>query len=556
MKIIRIVKVMLPFGVIIFLLGFMFNSSSAETKEIVIDPVKIIRDLFRKPQSQEPKPELAPPEQIQPERITTQPEPSEPPRAPGGVEVQKAIIGKWERSTDVRGKELVEFFQDGTISSYHEGSGLSQKGTYGFGDYRLLIDGIWGCSSYPFEVSFSENQLILKMDIQKAIIGKWERRDMKGKELVEFFKDGTVSSYHEGLGLSQKGTYRFTGYASIIIDGIHGWKSYPFNVFFSGNKLTLRTGGAVYGLQKTPSERAASAKQKEQTERPTEVEIRLNRRISTLNECGWTAAGALGITITKLGRDKDYTFVWIAFQKIVDKSKSYDIGGNSYFVIPENWCLTITDDRGNNYSKDFKLSLISKHEEQQYATVNLGGCPLNAGFDLPKGFTWTPELGIPVAIPQIAPISKIEVYPRNADWDKRFKLDFKNACSPDLDFKIDPRNLIVPRQELFRTKDLLVTFESMRTSEKIEKDGKYISVNILMNGKNLDYNPHHFTSDTFFLQLSSGRVVKLGSHIHKMEALSERTLENPFRLKVGEREKAKIVIVYFKDGFKGFLLFL
>lgn len=48
-------------------------------------------------------------------------------------------------------------------------------------------------------------------DIKKDIIGKWERYDPKhkGKEIMEFFRDGTISLFHESFGFPGTGDYRF-----------------------------------------------------------------------------------------------------------------------------------------------------------------------------------------------------------------------------------------------------------------------------------------------------------------------------------------------------------
>lgn len=58
-----------------------------------------------------------------------------------------------------------------------------------------------------------------EVDIKKAIIGKWERHDpeYEGKDTMEFFEDGTVSGFHEGLGLSVAGDYKFIDNRTIRI---------------------------------------------------------------------------------------------------------------------------------------------------------------------------------------------------------------------------------------------------------------------------------------------------------------------------------------------------
>jgi len=50
-----------------------------------------------------------------------------------------------------------------------------------------------------------------EVDIKKAIIGKWGQYDQKlgGMEYFEFFEDGTVFTFHDGLKMSAGGDYKF-----------------------------------------------------------------------------------------------------------------------------------------------------------------------------------------------------------------------------------------------------------------------------------------------------------------------------------------------------------
>jgi hypothetical protein len=143
------------------------------------------------------------------------------------------------------------------------------------------------------------------------------------------------------------------------------------------------------------------------------------------------------------------------------------------------------------------------------------------------------------------------------EWNfqqKNINLSFKASCFPNLNFQIQRSNLIVQGQELIRTKNFLLSLDSAKTYKKIEKDGTYISCIIRIKGQNFDYNPQYPPSFTFFLQLSSGRVIHLIDFSQGLEPASERILERLHRTKIEQGEEAKVILVYSSEmRFKGFI---
>ncbi|MDI6891238.1 MAG: hypothetical protein QMC83_09950 [Thermodesulfovibrionales bacterium] len=81
-----------------------------------------------------------------------------------------------------------------------------------------------------------------EIDTEKAIIGKWEQYDPKGNETLEFFKDGTVSTFHESFGFSVAGDYRFIDNKHVRINLGGLWAlvgPIVCKVSVSGNNLIL-----------------------------------------------------------------------------------------------------------------------------------------------------------------------------------------------------------------------------------------------------------------------------------------------------------------------------
>jgi hypothetical protein len=261
--------------------------------------------------------------------------------------------------------------------------------------------------------------------------------------------------------------------------------------------------------------------------------------------CNWVAAYGLGLTITRIEREKDYTSVWLAFRRISNEA------------YPKQWDLTITDDRGNKYMCPFHLPFALDLPPR--AGDLLKDSPPDYWSDLPIGFTWIPSSPVVVKIPQIAPIAKITLFNHGMfnEWNfqqKNINLSFKASCFPNLNFQIQRSNLIVQGQELIRTKNFLLSLDSAKTYKKIEKDGTYISCIIRIKGQNFDYNPQYPPSFTFFLQLSSGRVIHLIDFSQGLEPASERILERLHRTKIEQGEEAKVILVYSSEmRFKGFI---
>jgi hypothetical protein len=86
----------------------------------------------------------------------------------GETNIKKAIIGKWEQyDEELGGIESIEFFEDGTVFSYHAGWKLSAGGDYRFVDrnrIRINLGGLWGLvGPIVCGVSVTENELILTM---------------------------------------------------------------------------------------------------------------------------------------------------------------------------------------------------------------------------------------------------------------------------------------------------------------------------------------------------------------------------------------------------------
>jgi len=83
-----------------------------------------------------------------------------------------------------------------------------------------------------------------EIDIKNAIIGKWERYDpkYKGKETMEFFKDNTISLFHESFGFPVAGDYKFIDNNNVKINLGGLWSLVgPIicKISLSGNNLTL-----------------------------------------------------------------------------------------------------------------------------------------------------------------------------------------------------------------------------------------------------------------------------------------------------------------------------
>lgn len=83
-----------------------------------------------------------------------------------------------------------------------------------------------------------------EVDNKKEIIGKWDRYDPKhkGKETMEFFKDGTVSLFHESFGFPGTGDYKLidNNHVKVNLGGL--WSlvgPIVCKVSISANKLTL-----------------------------------------------------------------------------------------------------------------------------------------------------------------------------------------------------------------------------------------------------------------------------------------------------------------------------
>ncbi len=86
----------------------------------------------------------------------------------GDVNIKKAITGKWERyDPKYKGKETIEFFEDGTFSTFHEGFGFPIAGDYRFIDknrIRIDLGGFWGIAGpIVCKVSISRDKLILAL---------------------------------------------------------------------------------------------------------------------------------------------------------------------------------------------------------------------------------------------------------------------------------------------------------------------------------------------------------------------------------------------------------
>jgi murein DD-endopeptidase MepM/ murein hydrolase activator NlpD len=91
---------------------------------------------------------------------------------------------------------------------------------------------------------FFSSMVLAELNSNVNILGKWERYDTKyrGKETIKFWKDGTISSYHETFGFCITGNYKFINTNNVKIEfggiwGITGPNIYEVSV--SDNNLVL-----------------------------------------------------------------------------------------------------------------------------------------------------------------------------------------------------------------------------------------------------------------------------------------------------------------------------
>ena len=132
--------------------------------------------------------------------------------------------------------------------------------------------------------------------------------------------------------------------------------------------------------------------------------------------------GGLSIGITNIVRESKKTAVSFAFKRISEK------------WYPTDYTVIITDDRGNSYTARFSI-------EEGLSRLVVGrvgeSCP--ATLSLPVGFAWLIR-PVEISIPEIAPISKIELVHQNigspGSVPKKVTLDFRKVAFPDLDFEI------------------------------------------------------------------------------------------------------------------------
>jgi murein DD-endopeptidase MepM/ murein hydrolase activator NlpD len=86
----------------------------------------------------------------------------------GKGDIREAIIGKWERYDEEFGRDIIEFFQDGSVSASVEnffGTPMTVAGDYRFIDsdhVRIELGGFWALAGpMIFQVSVSEDKLVM-----------------------------------------------------------------------------------------------------------------------------------------------------------------------------------------------------------------------------------------------------------------------------------------------------------------------------------------------------------------------------------------------------------
>ncbi|MCJ7507439.1 MAG: hypothetical protein MUO85_01755 [candidate division Zixibacteria bacterium] len=110
----------------------------------------------------------------------------------GEVDIKKAIIGKWgQYDQKLGGMEYFEFFEDGTVFTYHDGLKMSAGGDYKFIDknrIRINLSGIWSLvGPVVCKVSISGDTLILTLPDGK--VEEYKKGPLRIPKIVSPSKD-------------------------------------------------------------------------------------------------------------------------------------------------------------------------------------------------------------------------------------------------------------------------------------------------------------------------------------------------------------------------------
>jgi len=218
--------------------------------------------------------------------------------------------------------------------------------------------------------------------------------------------------------------------------------------------------------------------------------------------------GDLSIAVAAIKRDSINTTVWLTLRKISEYTNSY-----------RRFTLRVIDDRQNKY--------------EQLCYCDRFPFPLCDPKNLPCGFTWV----MPVKVsnmPEIAPISKIELENISSKPSICFELNFRKVALPDLnEFKITPKQRLSTGDEIEIDKNLsacvgVLTIEDrMKLSRNREEEGFAFTLPFTVTNK--DYNAHWMKKCFFLVQLEDGRlfagpisrispIKALSTDVYKIEA--------------------------------------
>ena len=213
--------------------------------------------------------------------------------------------------------------------------------------------------------------------------------------------------------------------------------------------------------------------------------------------------GNLSIGLVEIVRQPDLTTFRLAFRRIADTPRGVD----------REFYMRVADDRGNLYSVTFFVgSNIGVLASPDPMPLDVDG--------LPCGLVWVGTVS--VRMPQIAPIKSIEVRRSVRTWNSAerapsvsYMLEPVPQGLPDLEFKVDPAQLLSPGDE--------IRFDMNLSSSwgQLQVDGEFpghpddyapvrgYAFRLPVALRNDDYNSRQASGFHFGVQLDDGTVVRL-----------------------------------------------
>ena len=160
-------------------------------------------------------------------------------------------------------------------------------------------------------------------------------------------------------------------------------------------------------------------------------------------------------------------------------------------------------------------------------------------------------------IPEIAPISKIELENRSSKSPICFELNFRKVALPDLnEFKVTPKQQLSTGDEIEIDKNLSARVGVLTIEDKIKlfrniEEG--FALTLPLTVRNTDYNAHWMKKCFFLVQLEDGRlftgpisrispIKALSTGLYKIEAYL------PFKKRLGDAISVPHMLLLYKES--------